>query len=146
MITFKQKEYTDDEISKRRGGLIDQALIHILKIRLGFDYNRDVMSHRRSIKSFLMPVRSDSLKKKKSNGPSYVLEYYLKSLDRDLFKRDAEEFFKKNYGFSGGLTDDMLDDAINVLKYLMEEKISDTEFTRRIYNIVSYEKDRTTRR
>ena len=144
MIKFFQKEYSDQEIAKKRESRIYQALVHILKIRLGFDYNRDLFTHRQAVKAHLDNARNDSLKKKKSNGPRGVIECYISSVNknRDKIKNEITKFFQENYRFEGEVDDNILDDGLTILRYFMEDGISDGEYTKRIYSLVSYDRDK----
>lgn len=135
MITFKQKEFTDREIAEKNHGGLDQALIHILKIRFGFDYDRDANTHRTSVWSFLFPILNQSLKKKKSNGFKYVLTYYIDNLlDIDRFIKKNNNFFKTEYKLERDLTEEDLEDAVEILMSLSECK-NTGELYKLIYKI-----------
>ena len=128
MITFIRKEEklfsSDKDIAKENIGNIEQAIKHILKIKLNFNES-DNEKHRRDIYfSFLKDSVKYSFKSKtNSKGLYRVFEYYVSEyLKKENLRNEFEKEFKNLYGLKGSLSMEDLEEAIDQLGYIMNSK------------------------
>lgn len=132
MITFVQKQYSSDsDIAKDEYGHLCEAISHILKLKIGFNIERDGNKHRDDLysdflkKSLNWSFPEEKNKKKfKSKGLGKIFDYFIPILNKkkESLRRKIEADFIKYYGFKGKLKMSDIDEAIEVLGYIMNSE------------------------
>lgn len=102
---FNEKYFTSQSIAKSRSGIIDQIIIHLLKIKYGFDEDRDRDKHISDVTSWIWDLRREILSDKSRASIEFVILNY-RTKERVLPKLAIKitREFKKNYNFSGNVT------------------------------------------
>lgn len=138
LTVVAQREFTNAQVLEETSGLITKALDHILKLRLGLNYERDQASHKSDIcTEFLGPVlgKIEKDRSKKTNSEE-VVRLYLEDFNIKSYIKKMSSVFMNKYGMKRKLTEDDVNFAINDLKFLMEKGITYTEMRRRVQKIV----------
>jgi hypothetical protein len=137
MITFKPKLFTDLELARGNSGLLEKAIEHIFKIVLRFDYSRDGNKHRADLfNDFIGPIFKDTkISRNKSKGLWRVYDFYFKEvMKKDRLLSRINNNLKEDYGLKKDLTEDDLDQVLEILQDLMNSE-SEQEIRTKILRI-----------
>jgi hypothetical protein len=133
---FNEKYSTSQSIAKSKSGIIDQIIIHLLKVKYGFDEDRDRDKHISDATSWIWDLRNVVLKDNSDADIAQVIRLYLRDKkDKNKFCLSLTREFKKKYGFKGTITPDDVDEAAStVTSGVIRSRRSDViEFINRTY-------------
>lgn len=121
-----QKYFTDRSIAEAYQGEITQAVYHVLKLEFKFNYQFDRAKHIEDIANWLSKVASDIDDDKKSKGAVLVIKIYRTKLINPVSLCNSfTNRLRKKYNFTGRLTVDDLDNAIDIVLETLTNKRHD---------------------
>lgn len=101
------RTFSNQSVARKNIGIIDNILIHLLKLEYRFNYEYDHDKHIRDIAGWCMNVSID-MRKDKADDSDEVMHYYVLASNPEKKLPKWTKFFRDNYGFKGQLTQDDL--------------------------------------
>lgn len=111
---FNEEYFTNQSIAKSKEGIIDQIVTHLLKIKYGFDEDRDRDKHISDAAGWIWEVRNDIISDK-SNATAVQVGTSYKRINIAKKAIKITQLFKKNYKFSGSVSSYDIEDMVDIM-------------------------------